>query len=40
MAKVPSLEVALAEQLGLRVVSTTAPFEVLIIESVAMPTPN
>jgi uncharacterized protein (TIGR03435 family) len=40
VSKAPSIDVALQEQLGLRLVPVTAPFEVLIIESVQMPTPD
>jgi uncharacterized protein (TIGR03435 family) len=39
-SKAPTIDVALQEQLGLRLVPVTAPFEVLIIESVQMPTPD
>jgi uncharacterized protein (TIGR03435 family) len=38
--KAPSMDIALQEQLGLRLVPQTAPFEILVIESVQMPTPN
>ena len=38
--KAPSLDVALSEQLGLRLVRSTEPLQVLVIESVAMPTVN
>lgn len=38
--KAPTLDIALQDQLGLRLVRSTAPFQVLVIESVAMPTPN
>ena len=37
---VPSLDVALREQLGLRLMRVTEPLEKLVIESVAMPTQN
>ncbi len=40
VVKAPTLDVAVREQLGLRLVRVTAPHEVLIIESVAMPTAN
>jgi uncharacterized protein (TIGR03435 family) len=40
VSKAPSIGAALQEQLGLRLVPLTAPFEVLIIESVQMPTPD
>ena len=36
----PTLDVALDEQLGLKLVRSSAPLEVLVIDSVAMPTPN
>lgn len=36
----PSLEVAVREQLGLRLVPAKAPLEELVIVSVAMPTPD
>jgi uncharacterized protein (TIGR03435 family) len=36
----PTLDIALREQLGLGLVRQTARFEVLVIESVEMPTPN
>ena len=38
--KAPELEIALREQLGLRLVQDTAPFETLTIVSARMPTPN
>jgi uncharacterized protein (TIGR03435 family) len=38
--KAPTLEDALQEQLGLRLVRSTAPLEVLVIDSVSMPTSN
>jgi uncharacterized protein (TIGR03435 family) len=40
VVKAPSLDVALREQLGIRLERSTAPFDVLVIEAVAMPTPN
>jgi uncharacterized protein (TIGR03435 family) len=36
----PPLDVALREQLGLRLEPRTAPLDVLVVESVAMPTPD
>ena len=36
----PTLDIALQEQLGLRLVKTNAPLDVLVIDSVSMPTPN
>jgi uncharacterized protein (TIGR03435 family) len=36
----PSLPEALEEQLGLKMEATTAPVDVLVIESVARPMPN
>jgi uncharacterized protein (TIGR03435 family) len=39
-SKAPSIDVALQEQLGLRLVPATAPLDVLTIESVQMPTPD
>ena len=36
----PSLAAALQEQLGLRLVSTTAPVEVLVVDRVSRPTPD
>ena len=36
----PSLTAALQEQLGLRLVSTTAPIDVLVVEKVSRPTPD
>ena len=36
----PSLITALREQLGLRLESTKAPVEVLVIDHVELPTPN
>jgi uncharacterized protein (TIGR03435 family) len=39
-AAAPTLDIALEEQLGLRLVKSTAPFQVLVIESVAMPAQN
>jgi uncharacterized protein (TIGR03435 family) len=39
-SKVPSIDAAVQEQLGLRLVPVTAPVDVLIIESVRMPTPD
>jgi uncharacterized protein (TIGR03435 family) len=38
--KAPELEIALREQLGLRLVQDTAPFETLTIVSARMATPN
>lgn len=38
--KAPTLDVALLEQLGLRLERSTAPLEVLVIDSAAMPSPN
>jgi uncharacterized protein (TIGR03435 family) len=38
--KAPTLDIALRDQLGLRLVRSTAPFDVLVIESIAMPSPN
>jgi uncharacterized protein (TIGR03435 family) len=39
-SKVPSLFIAVQEQLGLRLESTTAPQEVLVIDSVSKPSEN
>jgi uncharacterized protein (TIGR03435 family) len=39
-AEAPPMENAVTEQLGLRLVPQTAPYEVLVIESVEMPTAN
>jgi uncharacterized protein (TIGR03435 family) len=39
-AEAPAMEIAITEQLGLRLEPRTAPYEVLVIESVEMPTPN
>lgn len=36
----PSLETALTEQLGLRLESTRAPVDVLVVDSVDRPTPD
>lgn len=38
--KAPTLEDALQEQLGLRLVRSTAPLKTLVIDSVSMPTEN
>lgn len=38
--KGPSLFTAVQEQLGLKLESTSAPLDVLVIESVSRPTPN
>ena len=40
VAKAPALDVAVREQLGLRLERTTTPQQVLIIDSAEMPTPN
>ena len=40
VAAAPTLDIALQEQLGLRLVKSTAPFQVLVIDSVAMPAQN
>jgi uncharacterized protein (TIGR03435 family) len=40
VVKAPSLDVAVREQLGLRLERITSPQQMLIIESVAMPAPN
>jgi uncharacterized protein (TIGR03435 family) len=38
--KAPAIDVAFREQLGLRLDSHAAPFDVLVIDSVQMPSPN
>ena len=40
LSKAPTLDVALQEQLGLRLIRTTAPVQSLVIDGVAMPAPN
>jgi len=39
-AEVPNLFTAFREELGLKFDAETAPFEVLVIDSVKLPTPN
>ena len=38
--KAPSIDVAVSEQLGLKLERQTGPFEVLVIDSVERPTPD
>lgn len=40
LSKAPSMDAALREQLGLRLVPQIAPYEIMTIESVEMPTPD
>jgi uncharacterized protein (TIGR03435 family) len=37
---IPNIFTALEDQLGLRLVETTAPYEVIVIDDVRMPSPN